>query len=404
MFPSDLQRKAAQATSLLADIAAGLNERVGGQPAVELLQELAAAGRQLELGQCLAAEQIDRSGVWQSSGTGASSTVAYLKRETGETGSWVNQRVRLGRALEDALLVTRQVWSDGRIGMEKAAEIAKGVEGLDQEATAKAERILAEDAPGLTIGDLRGLIDSIRTLVDPEVAAEKDKADFARQGFTMSQTTGGWRLSGRLNSEAGTIVNNALERFLTPPSAPAAGEPTPSPKLRRALALTELVRQALAHQQCQSTAAAKPTVIVTVPWDVLKHQLGVGDVEGGGTMPAAAIRRLACDADILPMTLSGDGQILDAGRTRRTVSPAQRIALNVRDRHCRFDGCERPPAWCHGHHIREWMKDHGPTDLDNLLLLCHYHHHLVHEGGWTITGTASRDLTFHPSTNPVRRT
>ncbi len=90
---------AGEATSLLAAIAAGLSERVGGQPAVELLQELAAAGRQLELAQCLAAEQIDRSGVWQTSGTGASSTVAFLKRETGETGSWVNQRVRLGRSL-----------------------------------------------------------------------------------------------------------------------------------------------------------------------------------------------------------------------------------------------------------------------------------------------------------------
>ena len=230
----------------------------------------------------------------------------------------------------------------------------------------------------------------------------------------MSHTTGGYRLTGWLNTEAGAIVTNALERFLTPPSAAAAGEPTPSPKLRRALALTELARQALAHQECESTAAAKPTVIVTVPFDVLKHQLGIGDVEGSGTLPAAAIRRLACDADILPMTLSGDGQILDAGRTRRTVSHAQRTALHVRDKHCRFDGCERPPAWCHGHHIREWLKHHGPTDLENLILLCHYHHHLVHEGGWTITGTASRDLTFHPptrpgrhfhpSTNPVRRT
>ncbi len=404
---------AGEATSLLAKIAAGLSERVGGQVALEVLQELAAGGRQLELAQCLSAEQLDRSGIWQTAG-GATSTAAFLRNETGETAGWASRRIRLGRALEDSLPETRRVWGEGAIGMDKATVIAAAVDGLDADSAGKAEAILAEAAPAATRKDLITMGDKIRTLTEPEDAEQKARADFMRQGVTLSETLGGCRLSGWLNTEAGAIVKNALERFTAKPAPAAIGEPTPSPKLRRALGLIEMAKQALSHQSCERDNTARPTVVVTLPLDALKYQLGVSDVEGGGTMNAAAVRRLACDADIIPMIFGSDGAVLDAGRSRRTVSSMQRTAISVRDKHCRFDGCDRPPSWCQGHHIREWVRDHGPTDLENLILLCHQHHHLVHEGGWSITGTASRNLTFHPPVtargpfrppkSPIRRT
>ncbi len=411
MFPLDLQRMAGEATRLLAKIAAGLSERVGGQVALEVLQELAAGGRQLELAQCLSAEQVDRSGIWQAAGGGgATSTAAFLRDETGETAGWASRRIRLGRALEDSLPETRRVWGEGAIGMDKATVIAAAVDGLDEQTTGIAEAIMAEAAPAVTRRGLIKMGDDIRSLTEPEDAEQKARADFMRQGVTLSETLGGCRISGWLNTEAGAVVKNALERFTAKPAPAAGGEPTPSPKLRRALGLIEMARQALGHQDCEGAAAARPTVVVTLPLDVLKHQLGVGDVEGGDTMPAAAVRRLACDADIIPMIFGSDGAVLDAGRSRRTISPHQRAALSVRDRHCVFPGCDRPPSWCQGHHIREWVRDHGPTDLKNLILLCHHHHHLVHEGGWTITGQAGPTLRFHPprvtrpQINRVRRT
>ncbi len=411
MFPSNLQRMAGEATRLLAAIAAGLQERVGGQVALEVVQELAAGGRQLELAQCLSAEQVDRSGIWQAAGGGgATSTAAFLRNETGETAGWASRRIRLGRVLEDSLPETRRVWGEGAIGMDKATVIAAAVDGLDADSTGKAEAILAEAAPVATRKDLITMGDRIRTLTEPEDAEQKARADFIRQGVTLSETLGGCRLSGWLNTEAGAIVKNALEQFTAKPAPAADGEPTPSPKLRRALGLIEMAKQALGHQTCERDNTARPTVIVTLPLDVLKHQLGVGDIEGGDTMPASAVRRLACDADIIPMIFGSDGAVLDAGRSRRTISPHQRAALAVRDRHCVFPGCDRPPSWCQGHHIREWVRDHGPTDLKNLILLCHHHHHLVHEGGWTITGQAGPTLRFQPptvtrpQTNQIRRT
>jgi hypothetical protein len=75
--------------------------------------------------------------------------------------------------------------------------------------------------------------------------------------------------------------------------------------------------------------------------------------------------------------------VLDIGRLSRVVPRPMRRALVLRDRGCAFPGCGRPPRWCHAHHIRHWAHG-GPTKLDNLVLLCGYHHRLVHHGGWEI--------------------
>ena len=103
----------------------------------------------------------------------------------------------------------------------------------------------------------------------------------------------------------------------------------------------------------------------------------------GVPLTATALRRLACDAGVLPVVMGGNGQVLDLGRTNRTVSPAQRKALIVRDGGCIFPGCDRPASWCDAHHIIHWL-DSGPTDLWNLCLLCSAHHHIVHDGGWRL--------------------
>ena len=93
---------------------------------------------------------------------------------------------------------------------------------------------------------------------------------------------------------------------------------------------------------------------------------------------------MGCDARILPIVLDGAGQVLDAGRTRRTATGPLRRALTVRDAGCVFPGCDRPARWCDAHHIVSWADD-GPTDLANLALLCGHHHRVIHtDHGWQI--------------------
>ena len=114
----------------------------------------------------------------------------------------------------------------------------------------------------------------------------------------------------------------------------------------------------------------------------------------GPTDPETA-RRLACDASIMRVVLSGRSQPLDVGRRTSVVPAAMRRAVIVRDRHCRFPGCDRPHTWCDAHHVVHWA-DGGPTALANLLLLCRRHHRLVHQGGFGLELEGGRPLFRRP--------
>jgi hypothetical protein len=83
------------------------------------------------------------------------------------------------------------------------------------------------------------------------------------------------------------------------------------------------------------------------------------------------------------VVLGGAGQVLDVGRERRLITGAMRRALVVRDKGCAFPLCGRPPRWCHGHHVRHWV-DGGESGVDNAVLLCGFHHRLIHRGEWEV--------------------
>jgi HNH endonuclease len=97
----------------------------------------------------------------------------------------------------------------------------------------------------------------------------------------------------------------------------------------------------------------------------------------------ATIRKIACDADILPVVLGSQGRILDIGRTSRIFPPHIRKAITARDQGCTFPECTMPAPWCEAHHITYWSQG-GPTSTGNGVLLCSHHHHLIHKEHWTI--------------------
>jgi hypothetical protein len=107
---------------------------------------------------------------------------------------------------------------------------------------------------------------------------------------------------------------------------------------------------------------------------------GPAELDHVGPVPATTARRLACDASVLRVVMDGRSEPLDVGRRTKVVPPAMRRAVIVRDRVCRFPGCDRPPTWCDAHHVVHWA-DGGPTAAANLLLLCRPHHRLVHRSG-----------------------
>jgi hypothetical protein len=123
------------------------------------------------------------------------------------------------------------------------------------------------------------------------------------------------------------------------------------------------------------------------------HDQSVCETGDGNPLPPETIRRLACDADIVPVVLGGHGEVLDVGRAQRLATRAQRRALRAMYRTCAHPGCTVTFEQCRIHHVKPWERN-GDTNLDNLIPLCSVHHHLVHEGGWTLTLDPDRTITL----------
>ncbi|MDE0121479.1 MAG: DUF222 domain-containing protein [bacterium] len=140
-------------------------------------------------------------------------------------------------------------------------------------------------------------------------------------------------------------------------------------------------------------------LLVIADYDMVNRQLHNVRLENGIPIPASELRRLACDAQILPAIFRGPSVPMDLGMARRKASPTQRAALIARDRAC--IGCGAKAAWCQSHHIIHW-QDGGPTNLDNMCLLCSRCHHNVHERDWQVEQTPTGAYRLRPP--PTKQT
>ena len=158
-------------------------------------------------------------------------------------------------------------------------------------------------------------------------------------------------------------------------------------------ALVEACRRLQHTDQVPHAHATTARITITIGLDQLfaqtdghltdGHRTDGGLLPSGDRLSAAAVRRLACDAEIIPAILGTHSQVLDVGRTQRLVTTGIFNALVLRDRHCAFPGCSRLPIACDAHHIQHWAEG-GATALDNLILLCRKHHTLIHQTPWQV--------------------
>ena len=201
-------------------------------------------------------------------------------------------------------------------------------------------------------------------------------------------------VSGRLDPEAAAVLAAALDPLSAPNPCSENGGRDPRPAdRRRAEALIEVCRRATAAGG-QASATSKAQVVVLIDLEHLTDTVrGAGTTLTGEILSPQTVRKLACDAGIIPMVLGSQSQPLDVGRTKRLVTPALLAALWVRDKHCTYPGCGRPPRWCDSHHVKHWA-DGGETALTNLALLCAHHHTWVHQHDLTATIT-THDATLH---------
>jgi Domain of unknown function (DUF222) len=161
---------------------------------------------------------------------------------------------------------------------------------------------------------------------------------------------------------------------------------------RLADAFVSLIRSGSSRR---AGAGSAYTVVAHAPIDILLDDDSelCGELERGGLISAEVVRRLACDATLIIGVDDDVGHTMYEGRQVRQATATQRREIMRRDRHCRFPGCGHRLFWI-PHHIKQWKRDLGTTDLDNLVALCAYHHHLIHSEGWNMSGDANAELTF----------
>ncbi|MET8041638.1 DUF222 domain-containing protein [Micromonospora sp. NPDC005215] len=323
---------------------------------------------------------------------GASSTAVWLRHRLRLDVAAARRLVDLAASVDAAPAGVRDALASGAVSLEQARVIADAVTAVQTvagpEVADKAVGVLVEWAEQFDPTVLRKLSTRILDHVAPEMAdaaaraaldAEAARATRDRHVTVSEQTGGRLRLSGTLDAETAALVRAAID----PLSAPSGPDDTRTPGQRRHDALADVCRLVLRTGELPEHGGDPAQLVVTTGFDELTRQLHAGALDVGLRLTPDTVRRLACDAAILPAVLGGAGQVLDVGRQRRLVSGPLRRALVLRDGGCAFPGCDRPPRWCAAHHIRHWA-DGGPTSLDNSVLLCGHHHRHLHQTEWAV--------------------
>ncbi|HET6833934.1 MAG TPA: DUF222 domain-containing protein [Acidimicrobiales bacterium] len=313
----------------------------------------------------------DRAGLWELDG--ATSMTA-----------WLTDRARMprpravvmaARARKLAQLpVTAAAWRDGVLSSGQVDAIATNLDPDTVGLFADHEPVMVPTLVDLPVRDVATAMRAWR-----ECATDRDPTP-PPQGLHLSRTLGDrWRLDANLGPETGELLATALRLAHT---SDAEGEPVRSPAARRADALGDICRFFLDHQHTRRGGRHRPHLNLILDIERYRALSRAGATGLDGTrLDRASVDRLLCDAALHRVLTQARSAILDYGTTTRTIPAPLYNALVVRDRHCRFPGCDRPAAWCEGHHVRPWQHG-GPTVLANLALLCSRHHHLLHTRGW----------------------
>jgi len=324
---------------------------------------------------------------------GALSPKPWLRWQCNLSPSAASDRVEVAQGLA-SLPLTTQAFADGEISYQHAAMIARTAEKLGEKMESNAETIMVTAAKDLDPARLRVVTVQLRHYMDPDSVLDDANESHELRFLHLSQTLDGvFYLNGRLDDEGGAILQTALNAL----SGPPAPDDKRSPKQRRADSLVELARQLLDRGNLPEVGGQRPHLVVTVTMATLAKQPGspAAELEWAQPIPAETARRLACDAAITPILPGSESNQPQAGSTTRVPAGSQRKALVVRDRGCRFPGCDMPPDWTDAHHIQHWA-DGGKTEMGNLLLLCRRHHRMVHEEGWRLGWSQDRELIAVP--------
>lgn len=285
---------------------------------------------------------------------------------------------------------------------------------------------LVELAQQLDVDRLHRFARSLRESLDAEAIADRERTQRDARSFRLTTLPDGMtRASWLLDPESAAHVRELVDRatspkrraveFSDPSEADRAARIADDERTPEQYASDALLHLLIAGADVDSSmmlGTGAPSVRVLVTASDLRAGEGSGSFEAavgapeGTVVTLPTVQRLLCGGTQTPILISSTGQPLDVGRSQRLFTARQKVALAARDGGCRWPGCERPPSWCEAHHIDEWLRDEGRTDVDVGVLLCRHHHLLLHDQEWRVVkneSPAGFDLVPPVTVFPERR-
>ena len=427
---TELPEITADLRGVVSKICAGL-AGLSGDEVLEVMADFEAAGRVLSAGQVRVAGEVgvrSRSELGDEGLSRSQNFTSPVKLVSTVTGTSVREsktRLEIGRKLRGAVLLgggegpapfpaVAQALDGGVLGVETASIIVTRCSelterGCSPEVVASAEQTLVDETltNHLTADQTSRLAIHLREVIDPDGAEPRDERLQQQRSLTIGQASDGM-IRGRfaLTPEQGAVWLASIQAMQSPR---IAGSPSGGPRFltedeyvaqtatadirtqaqKNADTITELIARAAGAPDMPRLNGATTTVNVHITLDNLETGRGVGWIDGiDEPVPASTIAQLRCSSPTAVTLFNDRGAVLYHGKTERLFSPAQNRALAARDGGCVWPNCDRPPSYCETHHADEWVSaDHPPgrTDIDNGVLLCHFHHSHLHKSSWKLT-------------------
>jgi len=304
--------------------------------------------------------------------------------------------------------VTRAV-AERRLTASAAEALIRGLgqpcDDCDADVLRAAAEELLGDAGGMNTDALTKQARWARDRLDPAGVTKRAERRYAARKWRFSRNADGARTAWiEFDDESAawidTIVSAGMRprrggpRFVDKAEAEAAEKLRDDPRTNDQLVfdlLMDVLRAGAIADPSTGFGARQPGVrVVITKTELDKHDTdgnltGTGHLEETGeAVPPAMIERLLCDVGTRDITVDENGNPLDVGREQRIFTAKQRVALAIRDGGCMHPDCDRPPSYAESHHIYEWAADHGKTNIADGILLCRYHHMLIHNQHWKI--------------------
>jgi hypothetical protein len=335
-------------------------------------EEIAALAAQVNVathGLLTRIRRFDETEAWGKQG--AKSCAHWLTWRIGLDAGTAREKVRVARAL-GTLSKVDAAFAAGQLSYAKVRALTR----VTTPATEENALALALAATG---AQLERICRRLRHATEMEQEMARERRFYGRvlgDGLTKLEIV--------VTSDEADLIIQAVERVR---NQMGGGE---KPRPTAADGLMELVSAYSAGRTAPGETPAAPSTEVVVHVEQSSEPALSATLEDGSPVSAETFRRLACDAGVVTASLNAEGTVLDVGRRTRSIPPAIRRALWIRDKGCRFPGCTAT-RFLHGHHVEHRLHG-GRTSLENLVFLCSFHHRLVHEAGFSIAMGATGEV------------